>query len=199
MVEMIEGKAAILVIDVQYDFINEDGAIPCVGGREMVPRINRLTDAGRKAGIPVIFTQEFHRKEKIDFGRELDGAESYHCMEGTEGVEIVKELKIEQGDYVIKKPRYSAFLKTDLELLLNGLEVMPGDTLIIVGDATNVCVHYTSAEAHQLDYRIRVVEECCAGTSLEEHEASLTAIEYLQAGGRVKLEAMLDAIARYKK
>jgi len=165
----------------------------------MVPRINRLTDAGRKAGIPVIFTQEFHRKEKIDFGRELDGAESYHCMEGTEGVEIVKELKIEQGDYVIKKPRYSAFLKTDLELLLNGLEVMPGDTLIIVGDATNVCVHYTSAEAHQLDYRIRVVEECCAGTSLEEHEASLTAIEYLQAGGRVKLEAMLDAIARYKK
>jgi len=199
MVEMIEGKAAILVIDVQYDFINEDGAIPCVGGRDMVPRINRLTDAGRKAGIPVIFTQEFHRKEKIDFGRELDGAESYHCMEGTEGVEIVKELKIEQGDYVIKKPRYSAFLKTDLELLLNGLEVMPGDTLIIVGDATNVCVHYTSAEAHQLDYRIRVVEECCAGTSLEEHEASLTAIEYLQAGGRVKLEAMLDAIARYKK
>ena len=199
MVEMIEGKAAILVIDVQYDFINEDGAIPCVGGRDMVPRINRLTDAGRKAGIPVIFTQEFHRKEKIDFGRELDGAESYHCMEGTEGVEIVKELKIEQGDYVIKKPRYSAFLKTDLELLLNGLGVMPGDTLIIVGDATNVCVHYTSAEAHQLDYRIRVVEECCAGTSLEEHEASLTAIEYLQAGGRVKLEAMLDAIARYKK
>ena len=199
MVEMIEGKAAILVIDVQYDFINEDGAIPCVGGRDMVPRINRLTDAGRKAGIPVIFTQEFHRKEKTDFGRELDGAESYHCMEGTEGVEIVKELKIERGDYVIKKPRYSAFLKTDLELLLNGLGVMPGDTLIIVGDATNVCVHYTSAEAHQLDYRIRVVEECCAGTSLEEHEASLTAIEYLQAGGRVKLEAMLDAIARYKK
>jgi len=199
MVEMIEGKAAILVIDVQYDFIKEDGAIPCVGGRDMVPRINRLTDAGRKAGIPVIFTQEFHRKEKIDFGRELDGAESYHCMEGTEGVKIVKELKIEQGDYVIKKPRYSAFLKTDLELLLNGLGVMAGDTLIIVGDATNVCVHYTSAEAHQRDYRIRVIEECCAGTSLEEHEASLTAIEYLQAGGRVKLEAMLDAIAKYKK
>jgi len=199
MVEMIEGKAAILVIDVQYDFIKEDGAIPCVGGRDMVPRINRLTDAGRKARIPVIFTQEFHRKEKIDFGRELDGAESYHCMEGTEGVKIVKELKIEQGDYVIKKPRYSAFLKTDLELLLNGLGVMAGDTLIIVGDATNVCVHYTSAEAHQRDYRIRVVEECCAGTSLEEHEASLTAIEYLQAGGRVKLEAMLDAIAKYKK
>ena len=135
----------------------------------------------------------------MDFGRELDGAEPYHCLEGSEGVEIVKELNVKDGDYVIKKPRYNAFLKTDLELLLNGLGIPPGDTLIIVGVATNVCIHYTSAEAHQHDYRIRVVEECCAGTSPEEHEASLTAIEYLQAGGRVKLAEVLDAIAKHKK
>jgi nicotinamidase-related amidase len=198
MVKTIEGKAAILVIDVQYDFIKEDGAVSCVGGWGIVPRINQLTDAGRKAGIPIIFTQEFHRKNKVDFGRELDGAEPYHCLEGTEGVELVKELVIDSDDYIIKKPRYNAFLKTDLELLLNGLGILPGDTLIIVGDATNVCIHYTSAEAHQRDYRIRVVEEGCAGTSTEEHEASLTAIEYLQAGGRVKLEEILDAIAKYK-
>ena len=199
MVKTIEGKAAILVIDVQYDFIKEDGAVPCVGGWDIVPRVNQLTDAGRRAGIPIIFTQEFHRKEKVDFGRELDGAEPYHCLEGSEGVEIVKELNVKDGDYVIKKPRYNAFLKTDLELLLNGLGIPPGDTLIIVGVATNVCIHYTSAEAHQHDYRIRVVEECCAGTSPEEHEASLTAIEYLQAGGRVKLAEVLDAIAKHKK
>ncbi len=199
MVKTIEGKAAILVIDVQNDFIQEDGAVSCVGGLGIVPLINQLTDAGRKAGIPIIFTQEFHRKSKVDFGRELDGAEPYHCLEGTEGVELVKELVIDSDDYVIKKPRYNAFLKTDLEFLLNGLGILPGDTLIIVGDATNVCIHYTSAEAHQRDYRIRVVEEGCAGTSIEEHEASLTAIEYLQAGGRVKLEEMLDAIGKYKQ
>lgn len=198
MVKTIEGKAAILVIDVQNDFIQEDGAVSCVGGLGIVPLINQLTDAGRKAGIPIIFTQEFHRKSKVDFGRELDGAEPYHCLEGTEGVELVKELVIGSDDYIIKKPRYNAFLKTDLEFLLNGLGILPGDTLIIVGDATNVCIHYTSAEAHQRDYRIRVVEEGCAGTSTEEHEASLTAIEYLQAGGRVKLAEMLEAIAKYK-
>ncbi len=198
MVKTIEGRAAILVIDVQNDFIQEDGAVSCVGGLGIVPLINQLTDAGRKAGIPIIFTQEFHRKNKVDFGRELDGAEPFHCLEGTEGVELVKELVIDSDDYVIKKPRYNAFLKTDLELLLNGLGILPGDTLIIVGDATNVCIHYTSAEAHQRDYRIRVVEEGCAGTSTEEHEASLTAIEYLQAGGRVKLAEMLEAIAKYK-
>ena len=196
---MIEGKAAILVIDVQNDFIKKGAPVFCIGGEDIVPRINRLTDAGRTAGIPVIFTQEFHRKEGIDFGRELDGSEPHHCLEGSKGVELVKNLVVKAGDYVIKKPRYSAFLKTDLELLLNGMGVLPGDTLIIVGVATNVCIHYTSAEAHQRDYRMRVIEECCAGTSLEEHEASLNAIQYLQAGGRVKLENVLKTISKYKK
>lgn len=198
MVKMIEGRAAIIVIDVQYDFL-PGGAVPAVEGWEIVPRINRLNDAGRKAGIPVIFTQEFHRKDKVDFGRELDGAEAYHCLEGTQGVEIVKDLKIAPNDHVIKKPRYDIFLGTGMEYLLNGLDIKPGDTLILVGLVTNVCVHYSTASAHQRDYRVRVVEECCAGTSSEEHSASMTAIEYLQAGARVKLEDMLAAIAKYKK
>ena len=198
MVKMIEGRAAIMVIDVQYDFL-PGGAVPAVEGWEIVPRINRLNDAGRKAGIPVIFTQEFHRKERVDFGRELDGAEAYHCLEGTQGVEIVKDLTIAPNDYVIKKPRYDIFLGTGMEYLLNGLDIKPGDTLILVGLVTNVCVHYSTASAHQRDYRVRVVEECCAGTSIEEHSASMTAIEYLQAGARVKLEDVLAAIAKYKK
>ncbi|MBM4445830.1 MAG: cysteine hydrolase [Chloroflexi bacterium] len=197
MVKMIEGRAAIVVIDVQYDFL-PGGAVPAVDGCEIVPRINRLIEAGRKAGIPVIFTQEFHRKDKVDFGRELDGAEAYHCLEGTQGVEIVKDLKVAANDYVIKKPRYDIFLGTGMEYLLNGLGIKPGDTLILVGLVTNVCVHYSTASAHQRDYRVRVIEECCAGTSVEEHNASMTAMEYLQAGARVKLEDVLGAIAKYK-
>jgi nicotinamidase-related amidase len=197
MVKIIEGKAAIIVIDVQYDFL-PGGAVPSVDGNRIISPINRLNDASRKAGIPVIFTQEFHRKSKVDFGRELDGAEPYHCLEGTKGVDITNELTIAPGDYTIQKPRYDIFLGTGMEYLLDGLGVRPGDTLILVGLVTNVCVHYSAASAHQRDYRVRVVEECCAGTSLEEHECSLTAIQYLQAGARVKLEEMLDAIAKYK-
>ncbi len=197
MVKAIEGKAAIIVIDVQYDFL-PGGAVPSVDGNKIVSPINRLTEAGRKAGIPVIFTQEFHRKSKVDFGREKDGAEPDHCLEGTRGVDITSELTIAPGDYVIQKPRYDIFLGTGMEYLLNGLGVKPGDTLIIAGLVTNVCIHYSAASAHQRDYRIRVVEEGCAGTSDEEHEASLTSIEYLQAGGRVKLEEILNAIAKYK-
>jgi len=198
MVRKIVGKAAIIVIDVQYDFL-PGGAVPSVGGDRIISPINQLTEAGRKAGIPVIFTQEFHRKSKVDYGRELDGGEAYHCLEGTKGAEIVKELTIASDDYIIQKPRYDIFLGTGMEYLLNGLGIRPGDTLILVGLVTNYCIHYTTASAHQRDYRVHVVEECCAGTSTEAHECSLKAIECLQASARVRLEEILDAIAKYEK
>jgi nicotinamidase-related amidase len=127
-------------------------------------------------------------------GRELDGNEPDHCLLGTRGVEIMEEIAPQPEDIIVTKPRYNAFLGTDLEFILNGLSILPHDTLIICGDATNVCVHYTAAEAHQHDYKIKVVEDCCAGSSLDEHEAALTQINYLQHGARLKLADILKSI-----
>ena len=62
-----------------------------------------------------------------------------------------------------------------------------------------MCVHYTSAGAHQRDYHIKVVEDCCAGASLEAHEAAMQQVDYLQHGARITLDAMLKDIAAYKK
>ena len=194
---MIYGKAALLIIDIQHDFIDEGAPVFCVGGKDMLPKVKTLIEACREANIPVIYTKEVHRPSGIDMGRELDGNEPDHCLIGTRGVEIMEEIAPLPDDIVVTKPRYNAFLGTDLPFILNGLDVKPNDTLIICGDATNVCVHYTSAEAHQRDYRIKVVEECCAGTSWEEHEAALTQINYLQHGSRVKLEEVLEDIEKY--
>lgn len=196
---MITGKAALLVIDVQHDFIDDDAPIHCVGGKEMLPRIKQLIEAFREATIPIIYTQEVHRASHVDMGRELDGNEPDHCILGSRGVEIMAEIAPENDDIIVTKPRYNAFLGTDLEFVLNGLGVLPHDTLILCGDATNVCVHYTGAEAHQRDYRIKVVEDCCAGSSWEEHEAALTQLDYLQNGARVKLADILEDIQAYKQ
>ena len=130
-------------------------------------------------------------------GRELDGNEPDHCLIGSHGVEIMEEIAPEPGDLVVTKPRYDAFIGTDLEYVLNGLGVLPNDTLILCGDATNVCVHYTGAGAHQRDYRIKVVEDCCAGSSLEAHEAALAQLDYLQNGARMSLDEVLPEIAAY--
>ena len=129
---------------------------------------------------------------------ELDGGEGDHTMEGTPGIEIVKDLKRGPNDYFIKKSRYNVFLGTSMEYLLNGLGIKPGDTLILFGVDTDVCVHYPTVSAHQSDYHVRVVAECCAGTSSDANNAALTAIEQLETGAGVKLEDMLSTIAKYK-
>ncbi len=193
---MLKGNVALLVIDIQHDFIDEGAPVFCVGGKEMLPRARKLIDTCKENGIPVIYTQEVHRPSGIDMGRELDGNEPDHCILGTRGVEIMEEVAPAPDDLVVQKPRYSAFLGTDLPFILNGLNVRPNDTLIICGVATNVCVHYTSADSHQRDYRIKVVEDCCAGSSIEEHEAALTQINYLQHGSRVKLADIIPAIKK---
>jgi len=191
------GPAALLIIDMQHDFLDETGAVPCVNGRQIIPGIQQLSDAARDAGVPVIYTQEMHRFSRIDFGRELSGAEGLHCVEETHGVQIVPELRPQAGDTLVRKRRYSAFLGTDLPFVLSGVGVGSGDTLIIAGVATDVCVHYTSADAHQYDYHVRVVTDCVAGTSHEAHTAALAAIQYLQADSLVSLDAMLAALATY--
>jgi len=196
---MIHGKAALLVIDAQHDFIDDDAPFHCAGGKAILPQIRQLTEACRKASIPVIYTQEVHRASHVDMGRELDGNMPNHCILGTRGFEIMEEIAPKAEDIIVTKPRYNAFLGTDLVYVLNGLGVLPHDTLIICGFSTNVCVHYTSAEAHQRDYRIKVVEDCCAAGSREEHEAALTRINYLQNGARLKLKDILKDIEAYRK
>jgi len=202
MVKTIEGKLAVLVIDVQNEFVDPKGSLYCEGGPDIIPQVNRITEAARKAGAPVIFTQEFHRKEEIDFGRELDGAEPCHCVEGTWGVQLAPKMNVEKNDYVLTKPRYSAFLYTDLAILLNGLGILPGDTLVFCGVAVPLCLTLSTADAHQRDYRVRVVDEataCLPGFTPEEREGMLKTFEYMQEGGRVKMDDMMAAIANYKK
>lgn len=104
-------------------------------------------------------------------------------------------MGITDADYKIVKRRYSAFFGTDFEILLRGLKA---ETPLLVGGLTDVCVHYTFADAHQSDYFTRVIEDCVAGSSLEAHEASLRAMEYLRAGARRSLDEVLAAMENYK-
>ncbi|MEM7670167.1 MAG: cysteine hydrolase, partial [Pseudomonadota bacterium] len=144
---------------------------------------------------PVIFIQEMHRRDLVDFGRELDGDEDIHCLEGDPGTEIaVREMDFQPDDYLIVKRRYSAFFGTDFEILLRGLRI---DTLLLCGGLTDVCVHYTFVDGHQSDYFCRVIEDCVAGSGDEAHEAALKAMEYLQAGARCRLDDALAAMDSY--
>ena len=193
---LIEGRAALIVIDIQKStFIDQstERSIPNMPDyRARMTEARKLVDAAHEANIPVVFIQEVHRPDLVDFGRELDGSETVHCLADDPRTEIAKEeMGWKAGDYEVPKRRYSAFFGTDLEILLRGLKA---ETLILCGGLTDVCVHYTFVDAHQSDYFCRVVEDCVAGSGLEAHEASLKAMEYLQTGARCSLEQTLTAM-----
>ena len=179
---MIVGKAVLIVVDIQKSaFMDYKAGIPVMPGyRENMERARSVVDAAHASGTPVIFFQEIHRRDMIDYGRELDGTEDIHCLEGEPGTPVAaEEMDMRPTDYFIQKRRYSCFFGTELEILLKGLKA---ETLILVGGMTDVCVHYTFVDGHQHDYYMRVVEDCVGGTSPAAHQASLNAMEYLQEG-----------------
>ena len=194
----IEGRPALIVIDIQAEtfYDRTDEAIPTMPDyADRMLKARSVIDKAREKDIPIIFIQEVHRPDLVDFGRELDGSEDIHCIETDPGTDIaIEEMGFLPNDYLIKKRRYSAFFGTDFEILLRGLKI---ETLILCGGLTDVCVHYTFVDGHQSDYFCRVIEDCVAGSSEEAHEASLRAMEYLQSGARCSLENVLKAIESF--
>ncbi len=190
----LHGSTALVVIDVQKgEVMPADSGIPIMpGGEERHERIRGIVAASRDAGVPVIFIQEVHKRTLVDFGRELDGSETVHGLEGDLTTELADGLDPRPDEYLIRKRRYSAFFATELELVLKSYGVQ---TLILLGALTDVCVHYTFADAHQHDYHCRVVTDCVGGSSIEAHEASIRAMEYLQRDCLVTSEEVLQTLA----
>jgi nicotinamidase-related amidase len=169
---------ALLIIDMQNDFLLPGAPVAAPGGLELVPAVSRLARRARRAGAPVVFTQEAHRPDGSDFGIEAF-FEPIHCVEGGSGIEIVDGLTPEPGDLVIKgKRRYDAFLGTDLDtvLRLRGIE-----NLVVAGVCTDVCVSATVQHARNLDYRCLVLRDATAGTSPQRHDAALLCLELVFA------------------
>ena len=187
----------LVVVDIQGgDSVDgEESAIPFMPGyQEAMDRAPALVAKARECAVPVVFFQEAHRRDLIDFGRELDGAEDIHLLEGDPGTDIAQALGVRPDDYVIRKRRYSCFFGTELEILLKGLGAQ---TLILIGGHTDVCVHYTFVDGHQHDYFCRVVEDAVAGSSSEAHDGALRAMEYLQTGARRPSKEVVEAFEQY--
>jgi biuret amidohydrolase len=196
---LIVGNPVLVVVDIQEGggMTADEAGIPVMPGHaERVEVAQRLLAAARAADLPVVFFQEVHRPSGIDFGRELDGTEGVHCVEGQPGTDLEPSLRpILDGsrpEFHLVKRRYSGFIGTEFDIVLRGLKA---DTLILIGGLTDVCVHYTFADAHQRDYYVRVVSDCVGGSSQKRHDAALDAMEYLQTGAVRTSGDILDAFA----
>jgi biuret amidohydrolase len=155
MFEIRSDNAAVVVVDIQNDFLVPGAPYESVPAREMIDDVNELLSVAREAGIPIIFTAHHHRADGSDLGAVAFlhplTAEGKAMVEGSTGVELYPKLDVQSGDYIIQKRRFSGFYATDLELLLRNLGV---EVLVIAGVATNVCCESTARDAFFRDFKV---------------------------------------------
>jgi ureidoacrylate peracid hydrolase len=168
--------AAVVVVDMQNDFCHEDGGLAKNGGnvartQAIVPALNALIADARKAEVPVIFVRAAHNKWTDSEARRAKqfGRQHAICAEGTWGCEWYG-VAPEPGDAVVTKHRFSAFINTDLELILRAQGIQ---TLVMTGTATNVCVESTARDGFMLDHFIVFVDDCCGTGDEAAHAATL--------------------------
>ncbi len=173
-------RTALLVIDMQEAFCAPGGPAEVPASRGIVAPINALTAALRDLGVPVIWV--LHSNSRIggrsDWDIFFDGFVADAVREKTldsllaERQTIWSTLATAPSDLTILKNRYSAFIpgSSNIERVLRGMGV---DTVLIAGTKTNVCCESSARDAMMLDFKVVLVEDCCAALSDDEHRASL--------------------------
>jgi nicotinamidase-related amidase len=182
---------ALLMIDMQRDFLDDTGYIASLGyspasARALIPGIVALRASLSAWGALVVHTREGHRPDLSDLpahkawrSRQLGpgigaaGRLGRFLVRGEPGWEITPELTPRPGEVVIDKPGYSAFAATDLERILITRGVRH---LILCGLTTDVCVHSTLRDATDRGYECLLVGDLCAATEEANHHAALATI-----------------------
>jgi len=175
-------KTALIIVDMQNDFVKEGGTLVVPDAEATVPTIKGLLDSARESGIKVVFTQDTHNEGDPEWEIWPE-----HVREGSWGWEIVEELKPLEDEVVIRKVRYDAFYGTHLDHFLRIWEV---DTLIICGTVANICVHYTAASAALRWYGVIIPKDATSALDPFDLEASLRQTTFLFAGRITTSEAI---------
>lgn len=159
-------KYALIVIDCQNDFIKNRSSYSCqMLDGDLTLRIKHLIDFCRTKRIPIVYTQHSIKSDKSN--AEMDEPENVRvCIIGTEGWDIISELKPHKNDSIVRKDKYDAFIHTNLAKVLKKIK---SDTLILAGVLTNNCVRATVEGAHYRNFKTILISDACGATSYIKH------------------------------
>lgn len=164
-------RAALLIIDMQNDFVREGSPLRVEGAGKIIAPVRSALEIFRRCRLPVFHVIRVHRKDGSDveiFRRDLFKKTPF-AVEGTPGARIISELEPSDGEYIIRKIRMSAFMQTDLDLILRSLSI---DTVYIAGIQTPNCIRTTVFDAFALNYRTCLINDAVAARNDEIHQAN---------------------------
>jgi nicotinamidase-related amidase len=167
-------RTALVVIDMQNDFVKQGGGLLVPDAEATVPAIARLLEAARANGIHVVYSQDTHRRGDPEWEIWPE-----HCREGSWGWEIVAEVAPRDDDTVLSKTRFDAFYGTPLDHLLRLWGI---DTVVICGTVANMSVQSTAASAALRSYAVVIPRDAISALEPFDLEASLRQTAFVFAG-----------------
>lgn len=185
--EKVDPKhAALVIIDLQNDFCHSEGIMARKGKNvskcyETVCRVMELLPHARRVGVPTIFVRMINSawtqsEVSLEWRTRFYGdKDEIPLQEGTWGAQFC-EVGPEPGDFVITKHRYSAFVGTELDLVLRCKGIR---SLIMAGVITNGCVETTARDGFLRDYYIVFLDDCTGTWDKLDHEGTLRNIRNL--------------------
>ncbi|MFA4877253.1 MAG: isochorismatase family cysteine hydrolase [Methanoregula sp.] len=189
------GKPALLIIDMQNDFVLEGKPLKVAGAPAVIPKIESVLAEFRKRSLPVIHVLRVHRKDgsDVEIIRRDRFFQAPFAVEGTHGAAVIDELAPHPGEYVLKKTRMSAFIATELDLILRTLGVQ---TLFVCGIQTPNCIRTTAFDGIAYNYPVVLIYDATGATSDEIHRANVRdmqniGIQVVQAAG---VGSMVDSL-----
>ena len=175
-------STALVVVDMQVDFVSPKGNLSVPEARKTIPVIRRLIERARKGKVPIIFTQDWHRADDPEFT-----IWPSHAVGGTHGAKVISQLKPLPEDYFFRKRTYDAFFGTDLDILLRQKEIR---NLVITGTVANICVLHTAGSARLRGYEIVVPQDAISALNPFDQAATLRQVSFLYQGTITRSEGI---------
>jgi len=182
--QQTQQKAALICIDYVNEMVTQDGKLTgkgyltFVNENNTLQNVKLLQDKFRENGVPIFhvkisFSPDYteHPINSPLFGK----AKEFKALQAeTWGTDFAEMVKPADQEKVIIKRRVSAFFSTDLEITLNAKGI---NTLYLSGVSTDLAIEAAARDAHDRDYNVVVVSDCCAAANLDDHNKSLTTLQ----------------------
>jgi nicotinamidase/pyrazinamidase len=184
----MQGKDALVVIDVQNDFC-PGGALAVADGDQVVPALNRYIERFEKSALPIFATRDWH-PEKTRHFKAYGGLWPPHCIQGTKGAEFRSDLRLPRGAVVVSagmapdEEGYSGFDGRDERgrALADLLRLGGVERIFVGGLATDYCVKHTVLDGLKQGFKVVLLEDASRGVNLKPGDAESAVAEMLRAG-----------------
>jgi len=204
----VDGKTALLIIDMQHGFVDEGASLEVAAARDIIPNLTSLIDAFRKRDATVVFTEfvyadnvpclrgdPFGIEHLESEGKPGFGNKSSNCLighnagKGVESADTIPSLQPRPEELIIRGHAYDKFYGTPLDLALRSQNI---SHLFVTGITTDVCVNSTLIAATQRNYRVTAITDGCASPWPELHDACLKIWQPKFARLKLTAEVLLE-------